>query len=409
VIAFPFASHNHVTRTTHHGPRAMHVLVLPSWYPTTEAPTNGVYFREQAQMLAGDGMTVGVVYPEHQSLRRLSPSAAGRKRFHAAWTDEAPPTLRRFSWNVWWRLPQGLERRIEAAVDLAARYIDERGRPGLVHAHSAQWAGAAAARIRERFGIPYVLTEHFSGFHRDAVFSWQDEIVREGFEHASALAAVSSALRDQLVERGLAPRDAIDVQPNPVDPAFFTLPPAPRAASPFRIATLARLREQKRIDVLLDAFATAFRDQPETRLLVGGDGPARSGLEQQARDLGVSDRVTFLGNRSREQVRQMYWDANLFVLPSAFETFGVVLIEAMATGLPVLATARGGPGDIVTPSTGRCLPNADPDDLAAALRDMRASWLTFDPASIRTATVERFGPAPFLRRTRALYRRARNV
>jgi glycosyltransferase involved in cell wall biosynthesis len=384
----------------------MHVLVLPSWYPTTEAPTNGVYFREQAQMLADDGMTVGVVYPEHQSLRRFSPAAGWRNRFQTAWTDETPPTLRRHSWNVWWRLPQGLERRVEAAVNLAARYIDARGRPDLVHAHSAQWAGAAAARIRERFGIPYVLTEHFSGFHRDAVFSWQDDLVREGFEHASALAAVSAALRDQLVERTLAPRDAIAVQPNAVDPAFFTRPPSPRAASPFRIATLARLHEQKRIDVLLDAFAAAFRDASETHLLVGGDGPARDELERQARDLGLADRTTFLGGLSRTQVRQLFWDANLFVLPSAFETFGVVLIEAMTTGLPVLATARGGPEDIVTPATGRHVEGADRHVLADALREMRASWSAYDPASIRADTVERFGPDAFLCRTRTLYRRA---
>ena len=357
-------------------------------------------------MLAGDGMTVGVVYPEHQSLRRFSPATGWRKHFQTEWTDETLPTLRRYGWNVWWRLPQGLERRVEAAVDLAARYIGERGHPDLVHAHSAQWAGAAAARIRERFGIPYVLTEHFSGFHRDAVFSWQDDLVREGFEHASALAAVSTALRDQLVERHLAPHDAIVVQPNPVDPAVFTRPPSPRAASPFRVATLARLHEQKRIDVLLDAFAAAFRDAPDTYLLVGGDGPARNDLERQAHDLGVADRTTFLGTLSRTQVRQLLWDAHLFVLPSAFETFGVVLIEAMATGLPVLTTARGGPEDVVTPSTGRCLFNADPDDLVDALREMRASWLTFDPASIRAATIERFGPDAFLRRTRSLYQRA---
>jgi glycosyltransferase involved in cell wall biosynthesis len=78
----------------------------------------------------------------------------------------------------------------------------------------------------------------------------------------------------------------------------------------------------------------------------------------------------------------------------------------MATGLPVVTTARGGPADIVTPATGRHVEGADRHVLADALREMRASWSAYDPASIRADTVERFGPDAFLRRTRTLYRRA---
>jgi glycosyltransferase involved in cell wall biosynthesis len=385
----------------------VHVLVLPSWYPTTEAPTNGVYFAEQARMLADDGTTVGVVYPEHQSLRHASPGALWRKRFQTGWSSASPPTLRRYSWNVWWRLPRGLERRIDDAVDLARRYVDQRGRPDLVHAHSAQWAGAAAARIKADLGIPYVLTEHFSGFHRGAVFSWQEAAVRTGLREADAVAAVSTALRDTLDARGL--RDAADIAvcPNPVDPTVFTRPPAPRSSPPpFRIATVARLHGGKRIDVLLRAVALAFGDDPDVRLTIGGDGPARGDLRELAQQLGLSDRVSFPGALSRDGVRTLLWDAHLFALPSAYETFGVVLVEAMATGCPVVTTAAGGPTDIVTETVGRHLPGAGAAELAQALRDMRNSWGAMEPAAIRASALGRFGPETFLRQTRSLYRRA---
>ncbi|PSQ91003.1 MAG: glycosyltransferase family 4 protein, partial [Bacteroidetes bacterium QS_4_64_154] len=98
----------------------MHVLVVPSWYPTTEAPLQGIYFAEQAQILHDHGLTVGVVYPEQQSLRHLSWDALRRKHFQTAWTtDHDVPVLRRYGWNVWWRAPPGMRVRVRQAVRLA--------------------------------------------------------------------------------------------------------------------------------------------------------------------------------------------------------------------------------------------------------------------------------------------------
>jgi glycosyltransferase involved in cell wall biosynthesis len=93
------------------------------------------------------------------------------------------------------------------------------------------------------------------------------------------------------------------------------------------------------------------------------------------------------------------------VLPSRYETFGVALVEAMATGLPVVATRCGGPEDIVTEETGRLVPATDPDALAEALRTLRTDWTAYDPDHIREHVLDRYGPEPFVRRTRSFYRR----
>ncbi|MFB6247608.1 MAG: glycosyltransferase [Salinibacter sp.] len=340
----------------------MHVLVVPSWYPTREAPLDGIYFAEQARCLARHGLQVGVVYPEQQSLRRLSWPALKRNHFQAGWArEDGVPTLRRHGWNVWSRFPPGQRCRVRSAVRLAERYVARHGAPDLVHAQSGRWAGAAAA--------------------------------------------VSTSLRRAVVNHGLAPSSDVTIHPNLAPAAFFRAPPSARPSSPpFRLVTVARLSPQKNVGGLLDALAT--QTGAETTLTIVGDGPRRSELERRARALDLEDRVRFLGTLARAAVRRALWDAHALVLPSRHETFGVVLLEAMATGLPVLATASGGPEDLVTAETGLLVPPDDPEALAEGLSALRDRWPDFDAEAIRARTREQYGPTAFVRRTRGLYRRA---
>ncbi|MFB6277928.1 MAG: glycosyltransferase [Salinibacter sp.] len=386
----------------------MHVLVVPSWYPTTEAPLQGIYFAEQARLLQDEGLSVGVVYPEQQSLRRCSWQALRRKHFQTAWTtDHGIPTLRRYGWNVWWRFPPGVRLRVRSAARLARRYVDRHGVPDLIHAHSARWAGAAAARISNIFSTPYVLTEHFTGFQRDKIFPWRWPLVETGFQQASAIAAVSTPLKDTIISQDLAEPSEVIVSPNLVRASLFTPPPDGRPEPPpFQFVTIANLSSRKNISGLLDAFAKAFDKSSRVSLAIVGDGPERKTLETKTQQLGIAPQISFLGSLGREAVRDALRNAHAFVLPSHQETFGVVVVEAMATGLPVVATRCGGPEDIVTEETGRLVPATDPEALAEALRTMRADWAAYDPDRIREHVLDRYGPEPFVQRTRSFYRRA---
>jgi len=389
----------------------MHVLVVPSWYPTTEAPLDGIYFAEQARCLQAHGLEVGVIYPEHQSLRRLTPARLRRKHFQTEWTtDDDVPVLRRYGWNVWWRFPPGVRCRVRNAVRLARRYVHRRGVPDVIHAHSARWAGAAAARMSDVLGVPYVLTEHFSGFQRSAIRWGRRSLVEQGVRHAQGLAAVSTALKDALVaEGGAAPGD-VAVHPNLVRTSFFTRPSNGRPPRPpFRFVTVAGLNPRKNIAGLIEAFAQAFEAEEAVSLTIVGDGPRRAALEKQARRLGVASQVAFEGRQDRAGVRDALQAAHAFVLPSRHETFGVALAEAMATGLPVVATRCGGPEDFVTEVTGLLVPPEAPVALAEGLRTMRDREGAYDPARIRASVVARCGPEPFVRRTQSFYRRARSA
>jgi glycosyltransferase involved in cell wall biosynthesis len=307
---------------------------------------------------------------------------------------------------VWSRLRWGLQGRIETAVDLAEQYIERRGRPDVVHAHSAQWAAAAAARIQERTGIPYVVTEHFSGYREGNVFPWQWPLIREGLDNASGIACVSRSLRQDLVTQGLVDTTEVEIIPNPVDPMFFRSSHKDQSdASKFRLITVTRLVPHKQVDLLLRAVSKL----PSTVVLtVVGNGPSRRSLEDLATALDIDDQVRFTGTLDREEVRAAYSNSDVFVLASRTEPFGVVLVEAMATGLPLVATRSGGPEDIVTPNTGILVPTDDPEALAAAVKTLRdAPADRFRPETIRAVAVDRYSPDAFVQRSRALYEDAR--
>ncbi|WP_028566831.1 glycosyltransferase [Salisaeta longa] len=385
----------------------MHVLLVPSWYPTAELPHDGLYFVDQAQALQRAGHRVGVVYPEQQSLRRWTPAAFYRHHFQTVVrVEEGLPTVRYHGWNVWWRYDRRHDVRIAHARRLARRYVRRFGRPDVLHAHSARWAAAAAADIGARLEVPHVVTEHFTKFLPSAHVSKRAAArAAYGLQTAAQAFAVSSALRDAIVARGWVAPEAVDVLPNMVDTSFFTRPPTPRPSGPFTFFALGHLHERKGMHDLLDAFARAFGTRRDTRLVIGGDGPEAQALKAQARRLGIEHHVAFPGALTRGAVRDGLWRAHAFVLPSHSETFGVVLIEALATGMPVIATTCGGPEDIVTDANGLLVPPQQPEALAAALQEMRTTAASYDPAAIRRAAADTYGASAIARRLTDCYRR----
>ena len=160
---------------------------------------------------------------------------------------------------------------------------------------------------------------------------------------------------------------------------------------PFRFLNVALLTEKKGHQDLLRAFASQFKGGHQAELRIGGDGPIRGSLARLASELGIASQVTFLGMLSRERVLEEMQQSDVFVLSSHYETFGVVLIEALACGKPVIATACGGPESIVHSGNGLLVPPRDPAALGSALVQMQTNRATYDATSIRANCLARFG------------------
>ncbi len=185
------------------------------------------------------------------------------------------------------------------------------------------------------------------------------------FGHCDALIAIAPGIADHFAELGF-PRERIHVVPNytdhrPQDPmprdAFDTPAEAPH------ILALGRLHRNKGFDVLLAALSGL----PGVFVWFAGDGPERDPLEQQARDLGIADRVRFLGWRT--DVSALIQASDVVAMPSRHEGFGTVILEAWAHGVPLVAAASQGPRDVVRDGeTGLLVPVDDTMALGAALR-----------------------------------------
>jgi glycosyltransferase involved in cell wall biosynthesis len=193
------------------------------------------------------------------------------------------------------------------------------------------------------------------------------------------------------------------VIPNVVDEEFFGPAEKSRATERPRVFTLARLVEGKGIVELLEATANLRTRGFPLELRIGGDGPRRREWERHALARDLSDNVTFLGSLSREAVRDELQECSCFALASESETFGVVCVEALACGRPVVATRSGGPEEIVTHENGLLVPPRDAEALAAGLRVVLGR--AYDTEAIREDAVRRFGSESVASALEAVYRR----
>jgi 1,2-diacylglycerol 3-alpha-glucosyltransferase len=234
-----------------------------------------------------------------------------------------------------------------ALPPLAYRRIETLlSRLDVVHLHSLFVIGWAGLRTARRHGLPVVLTyhtrleayAHYVPFEPHGARAAMTRLTRLVANRADAVIVPTEAMRDRLREIGV--RTPVSVVPTGIDLVPFRRAAALRERRPagdgvaLRLLTVSRLAREKRVDLLLDALAVL---PPAVSLVIAGDGPERAALEEQARRVGVADRVRFLGVVPREQISALYADADAFVFASTSETQGVVLVEALAAGLPIVA------------------------------------------------------------------------
>lgn len=383
----------------------MHVLVLPSWYPHHSQPLSGVFFREQALALHESGYQVGVVAPILRSIRGIT-SANIFKVSRPHWEcDHGVATLR----QVIWALPKyqklNMQRWLHTGEQLFAQYMEIHGKPDLIHVHSLIYAGALAVRLKQTYGVPYVITEHSSIFLRGLVLKWQWPLIESAVQQSSGNISVSKSLADTLTSLPCIKNKKWINIPNIVDTDFFCRNVATKPTSfrrPFVFLAAAFLTHNKGVHVLIDAVHQYLAGE-QFELHIAGDGIERSNLERQARDLGVEKNIRFLGMQSREQMRDLMQECDAFVLSSLHETFGVVLVEALASGKPVIATQSGGPDSIVNGTNGILVPTNNTQALGTAMKNLCQNVGQFNSELIRSNCIAAYGRVAVVKQLSAVY------
>lgn len=236
--------------------------------------------------------------------------------------------------------------------------------------YAVGWNAALhAARLGARLGVPFVVKYACAGAHGDFAWVAGTPGARALLARAARHVVLSGAIRDEALAAGL-PAERLVPIPNGVDLAAWSAD-APPARLPWPpdapvVLFLGRLAVQKRVDVLLDAFARVLERVPAARLALAGEGPLRRALEERARALGLGDRAAFLGQR--DDVLALHRAARVVALPSEGEGLSNVLLEALASGTAVVTTDVPGVREVVTPDADALLvPPRDAAALAQAL------------------------------------------
>lgn len=276
------------------------------------------------------------------------------------------------------------------AAFLAGLHVLREFRPQVIHAFFAVPSGLPAVWLHRWSGVPLVLTlvgaDVYDPNPTAGIATHRHPLVRAVVQRvirsADVLTAISQDTRRRALEYHHAPRDIMVIPLGLVPPLITERPPVAQPTTmPVRLVTVGRLIPRKAHHNLLAALAAL--DRKDVTLDIVGDGPLREELQETARSLNIADRVTFHGNTSDEQKWKLLLSADCFVSSSLYEGFGIVFLEAMFAGLPIVATDTGGQTDFLHIGENALLvPPQNVGQLVAAL-----NWILHD-ASLRARMAE---------------------
>jgi glycosyltransferase involved in cell wall biosynthesis len=332
--------------------KSLHLLTLTPFYPVLEDDARGCFVAEPLPWLEQLGVANSVI--------GVQPFYRGRTRPN----NSGVPAR----WYRFFALP-GVFGLPTSGAFLFARVLDEIRRLHevnpihVIHAHAPLPCGHAAMLLSRELHIPFVVTVHgldaYSA-NQDTGYAgmWCKRVSRLVYRSAQRVICVSEAVRNQVVTGAAAPVNTAVIY-NGVDPQTFT-PSNHHSASPV-ILSVGNLIPVKGHELLLQALHAIDHSHKDFSWEVIGDGPEQPRLQMLARELGITERIRFLGRQSRSQVAQAMRRCTIFALPSRNEGLGCVYLEAMSAERPVIACHGQGIEEVIEQGINGCL--VDPDNL----------------------------------------------
>lgn len=388
-----------------------------------EGSGSGTYTKNLATQLAKIGHEVCVILPENS---RDIQQYEGVRLHPVFFTDPADPAAAPegaldFNFPCFTTHPRSLvafsdltEQQMEAYTAAFSEAIDREVRdfvPDVIHGQHV-WVLPSLAAGK---GAPLVLTAHGTDLMGYDKWPQLRHYADEAMQAAQEVICISAD--NEALVRKVFPRygDKIVRMRNGYNPDIFFQKPLDRAEVLGRygidcgkrpvILFAGKMTRFKGIDVLLDAAAVFQRDLPDALLVLAGDGEERAALEAQAAALGLQN-VHFIGNVSQQQLADLYRAADIDLVPSRREPFGLVAVEAMACGTPVVATNQGGLPDFVNSAVGELVNPEDARDLARGVTETLQRALADSGWRDRVAAYarENYSQAAIIRELDELYR-----
>lgn len=369
----------------------MNILFLTPWYPDDANPIHGSFVRDQALAIA-----------QHHQVRVVSAkidyTAFGMSSISRA--DSTFDGMKESRLVVKKSLPVYNQFNYFLRIAIETYRIAREFRPDIIHGNIG-YPGAFWSWIMSRLlKIPYVVTEHtrITNNFRSLIHK---QLALFGFRMADGIIAVSQWHADE-IERETGRKPAVIA--NVIRFEALPEPSGYPDMSEFQIGFLGGLNTPvKGLDIFLHAVSTM---RGKFRLHIGGKGKLLERYKDLAKELNVYNRCIFYESIPHEEVKVFMGRLHIFVSASRWETFGIAMVEALACGVPVVATDSGGPREFITEANGVIVPVGDPDKLREGIEAVMNNFGSYYPKRISAEVRRRFTRELFNTKVDAVYRAA---
>jgi len=396
--------------------KKLKILFLPAWYPSEDDPVNGIFVKEHAKAASlyndivvlyayldplpqfkrfysiseefEDGIrTIRVKYGGMLTyLERLLSRTPKQNITSQSDFQEGSPTL----FYKALRIPGRIIRDFlwyGVIYSTFRKLLKEGWRPDLIHAHIFA-GGVPAVILGKIYKIPVVITEHWSGFLLRQLNGSLKIAARFAMNKADMILPVSKTLEEAIKTYGV--KNRFRVVPNVVNNKIFFPSLKQTKNNKKRILLVTSFRGIKGISYLFQALSQLKKKRQDFILDIIGDGPNRSEYEELAGKLELDRIVKFYGPKPKKDVVEFMKKSDFFVLPSIFETFSIVCVEAMACGKPIIATNLPVFREKINKDVGILVPPKNVNGLAGAINYMLDHYQEYSSAKIFQYTRNKF-------------------
>ena len=373
----------------------MHILEIPSFF----TPYGGEFCLEQAKALKALGHEVRILS------NVLLGFTIGGKDFlvlpSCRFEHEREGITIYQSYQRGW--PRMVHHNVKHWVGIVrsmfADYVAKYGKPDILHAHCAKWAGYAAMIISREYGIPYVITEHLPKLILEPELgpapstAWQVPLLKEAYHEAAQVITVSDELVAELADYFGHDFRHITIG-NVVNTDFYAFRKRRLMdGRRFAFCCPAVFNHRKGYDVLFKAFALLAKVCPETELHIAGRGTDSKDCRKLMRFYGLKGNVTCHGALDAEGMKRLYYQSDALVLATRNESQGLVIAEAMSTGIPAIST-QGVPKSMQLDAGFRYVPVGDAEALMKEMQKAVGRPVTEEEGRHLAELVERrFAPS----------------
>lgn len=354
----------------------MHIMMLCNQYVNKGKNIGNQFVHAQAKALYSRGCNVSVLSIDTRSIRK-------KRRLGIYWdkVDGIPVCVVSIPCGP---IPKVLDMCISIGLKIGIKNLNKfLGKPDIIHAHF-QYA-AYLNFVKKKYNVPIVTTEHASWILNSKRTAMHENKALKAYNNSDKVLCVSPNLYDSIKDFY---NEQIEIVPNVVSKQFRVT--KTKKTDKFTFISVGHLRKHKNHYNTIRAFAKFNKVYPNTRLEIIGIGDQEQELRELIHRLSMGNNIFLLGYIDNAKLVQYYNHSHCFCLPSLYETFGVVYIEAMASGIPVIANMTALENGIIDSSNGLTI-DTDIQSIYSAMCSIYNDYSKYEPEKISKRCIDKYG------------------